>query len=155
MTPLPLPALLLALARLAPAIAHLWTIVARLASQATAPSFTVAPLAEEARQALGELRPLRDRLAQIAADLPHPSFGTLDIELPPLELARASLECVLADRLDLAITSLATTSGIVEQAASVELARVGLQCVLVDHLLPAIAALTAVLILPDQETTSC
>jgi hypothetical protein len=57
-------------------------------------------------QVIGELTPVRDRLAKLAAELPASPADLSDAPLSSLELTRASLECVLADHLDPAIAAL-------------------------------------------------
>ncbi|HZF08178.1 MAG TPA: hypothetical protein VFE33_05240 [Thermoanaerobaculia bacterium] len=102
-----LPEEALALARVAHAIGDLLTIQARLASLSTASDLGLAEILETARRASVELAPVRERLAKLAAELPAPPTDLSDAELSPLELTRASLECVLADHLDPAIATLA------------------------------------------------
>src|SRR3954469_24657846 len=101
------PDFALALARVAHVIGDLLTIQARLASLSASSELGVAAILEAARQASVELPPRRDRRAKLAAELPAPPTDPSDAELRPLELTRASLECVLADHLGPAIAALA------------------------------------------------
>jgi hypothetical protein len=141
----------LALGRIASTLADFWALYARLAALATERTLEVNQVIQVARGTLGDLAPMRSLLAELAETLPAPS-GVLsedeDIELDPLELTRAQVECVLADRLDPAIEALTALCAIGEAEAgpSVEEARSGLLCFIADRLLPSIAGLTAALV---------
>jgi hypothetical protein len=144
------PDLARALAQIANTVADLWDLYARLAVAIAGP-LDVADVAEAARAAAAELAPLRDRLAAIVAALPSPSTDPPieeDLELRPLELSRASVECVLADRLEPAIAAL---TAIEPPWSSLEHARADLECLLADRLVPAINGLSTALLVVHEE----
>ncbi|HTQ78746.1 MAG TPA: hypothetical protein VMM92_02035 [Thermoanaerobaculia bacterium] len=100
----------LALARVAYAIGDLLRLQVRFAAQETTSKDEVQELLDTARRASDELAAIRNRLAAVASELPAPApeAPETDTELSPLELTRASLECILTDRLDPAIAALAS-----------------------------------------------
>jgi hypothetical protein len=144
--PWPNPDLAPVLGHLAHTLGDLWPIYSRLAGLAIAPTLEPDEVAMASQQAAEELAPLRDRLAHLAALLPLPSAEEEEVELRPLELTRAGVECVLAE-LDPAIVAMTAPSQGVS-TSSIEEVRARLQCVIADRLLPAIAGLTAALRVP-------
>lgn len=134
------PEIALVVGHIAHAIGDLWTIHSHLAPLALGLDSDPVQGDEEARKAASGLFDLKRGLAESLACLPVlPWEG--DIEL--LELIRADIECVLADRIDPAIA--AFTDAEEGPASSTEEARARFQCVVVDHLLPAIVSLTTTL----------
>jgi len=146
MRPLP-PHLATALARLAHALGDLWLLQSRLTALPSSRDLAAAEVAEAARRAAADLASIRERLAEVAAELP-PSEDSTEIALHPLELARASLECILNDRLDPAIADL-TEIGSAPEGSRRKPARASLECVLADSLCPAITALAPLLLVGE------
>lgn len=145
MKPLP-PDLALALGDLAHVLGDLWAIEARLVALPASRDLAAEAMVETAHGVAGELRTFRDRLARIAEALPSVSPETSsDTGLSPLELVRASVECVLADRLDPAIADLTRVG--TELDSRWAPARASLECALADQLHPAIEDLTRLLVL--------
>ena len=141
----------LTLGRIASTLGDLWALYARLAALATERTLEIDQVTQAARGALGDLAPMRFLLAELAEALPAPSGGLPedeDIELDPLELTRAQVECVVTDRLDPAMEALTALRSIgeAEVSPSVEEARSGLLCLIADRLVPSIAGLTAALV---------
>jgi len=137
------------LSRIAITVGALWDLYARLAVLVTEDGREVAQVAETAQGVLDELSPMRAVLAELAETLPGPFEGLIEnevIELDPLELSRAQVECVLADRLDPAIEALRALLPTDEtEGPVVEEVRTALLCVMTDRLVPSIAGLTSAL----------
>jgi hypothetical protein len=149
------PQLADALSRLARAVGDLWSIEILLASLLASRDLQTEEWIETARRASCDLAPVSERLALLAAALPAPAETASDLGLTPLEFVRASVECVLADRLSPALTDLAALS--TGPASRWSLVRASLECILADRLYPAITALTRLLLfgeIPADAETS-
>jgi hypothetical protein len=154
MKPLP-PLLADTLSRVAHTVGDLWAITAQLSSFPASPDFDAEGWFAAIRRAAVDLAPVGERLALLAAALPVPAEMAADVDLSPLELARAGVECVLADHLYPAVADL-TALG-TGPASRRPFAEASLECVLADRLHPAIGALTRLLLLgeiPAHATTS-
>jgi hypothetical protein len=142
----------LALSQVAHTVGDLWALYARLAAVATAETLSVDHVVLASRVALDDLTLLRKGLVEVLVSLPASSSSsppTEDLELSPLEFCRASVECVLTDCLEPAISTLTfATTG--EPLGSAEEGRSLLECVLADDLCPAISELSFGLLLDDE-----